>query len=68
MEPTDDKEETVVIRAVSHDEEGKKRVEKTEVNTHNVDTLRYVERKLMDKGAIRMERHPLDGIWIGRPP
>ncbi|XP_030453723.1 uncharacterized protein LOC115675263 [Syzygium oleosum] len=68
MEPIDDKEETVVIRAVSHDEEGKKRVEKTEVDTHNVDTLRYVERKLMDKGVIRMERLPVDGIGIGRLP
>ncbi|KAI6698036.1 hypothetical protein NL676_018155 [Syzygium grande] len=48
--------------------EGKKRVEKTEVDTHNVDTLRDVERKLMDKGATRMERHPVDGIWIGCPP
>ncbi|KAK3445525.1 hypothetical protein EUGRSUZ_A01560 [Eucalyptus grandis] len=68
MQPIDDKEETVVIRAVSHDEEGKKKVEKTEVNTHNVDTLRYIEKKLMDKGVIRMERHPVDGIGIGRPP
>ena len=67
MNPIDDKSETVTIRAVSHDEEGKKRVEKTVVNTHTVDTLKYVEKKLMDKGVIRMDRHPADGIGIGKP-
>ncbi|KAL2345167.1 hypothetical protein Fmac_006452 [Flemingia macrophylla] len=68
MKPIDDKQETVTIRAVSHDEEGKKRVEKTELNTHNIDTVKYVEKKLINKGVQRLERHPADGIGIGRPP
>ena len=64
----DKKEEAVTIRAVSDGEEGRKRVEKTEVNTHKIDTLKYVEKKLMDKGVLRMDRHPADGIGIGKPP
>ncbi|KAJ4711208.1 hypothetical protein OWV82_017265 [Melia azedarach] len=68
MKPIDNQRETVTIRAVSHDEEGRKRVEKTELNTHNIDTIKYVEKKLEDKGVQRMERHPADGIGIGRPP
>lgn len=68
MKPIDDKKGPVVIRAVGKDEEGKKRVDKTELNTHNIDTIKYVERKLKDKGVQRMERHPTDGTGIGRPP
>merc|ERR1712029_422067 len=68
MKPIDDKQETVTIRAVSHDEEGKKRVEKTELNTHNIDTIKYVEKKLINNGVQRLDRHPVDGIGIGRPP
>ncbi|OWM69648.1 hypothetical protein CDL15_Pgr025497 [Punica granatum] len=58
MKPIDDEKETVTFRAVSHDEEGRKRVTKTEVNTHNVDTLRYIEKKLTDNGVQRQDRHP----------
>ncbi|CAK8544000.1 unnamed protein product [Lathyrus sativus] len=68
MKPIDDKQEKVTIRAVSHDEEGKKRVEKTELNTHNIDTIKYVEKKLINNGVQRLDRHPVDGIGIGRPP
>ncbi|GAU16011.1 hypothetical protein TSUD_338820 [Trifolium subterraneum] len=68
MKPIDDKQETVTIRAVSHDEEGKKRVEKTELNTHNIDTIKHVEKKLINNGVQRLDRHPVDGIGIGRPP
>lgn len=57
-----------MIRAVSHNEEGRKRVEKMELDSHNIDTVKYVERKLVDKGVQRMERHPASGIGIGRPP
>ncbi|KHN18722.1 hypothetical protein glysoja_021473 [Glycine soja] len=53
MKPIDDKQETVTIRAVSHDEEGRKRVEKTELNTHNIHTIKYVEKKLINKGVQR---------------
>lgn len=68
MKPIDDKKDTVTIRAVSHNEEGRKRVEKREVDSHNIDTIKYVEKKLIDKGVQRMERHPANGIGIGRPP
>ncbi|KDP42762.1 hypothetical protein JCGZ_23702 [Jatropha curcas] len=69
MKPIDEKKDKVVIRAVSHDEEGRKRVEKTELHTHNKDTIKYVEKKLMDKGVHRMDRHPVDGIGgIRKPP
>lgn len=69
MKAIDDKKDKVVIRAVSRDEEGKKRVEKMELNTHNIDTIKYVEKKLMDKGVQRMDRHPVDGLGgIGKPP
>jgi hypothetical protein len=68
MKPIDDKQDTVTIRAVSHDEEGKKRVEKTELNTHNIDTIKHVEKKLIKNGVQRLDRHPVDGIGIGRQP
>ncbi|KAF3441729.1 hypothetical protein FNV43_RR15644 [Rhamnella rubrinervis] len=68
MKPINDKKETVTIRAVSHDEEGRKRVEKAELDTHNIDTVKYVEKKLFEKGVQRLERHPANGIGIGRPP
>ncbi|KAF5473619.1 hypothetical protein F2P56_010219 [Juglans regia] len=69
MKPVDDKKETVTIKA-SRNEEGRKRVlEKTEANTHNIDTLKYIEKKLIDKGAQRMDRHPVDGIGgRAKPP
>ncbi|XP_023758701.1 uncharacterized protein LOC111907142 [Lactuca sativa] len=59
-----DMEPTVTFRAVSADEEGRKRVEKTEVHTHNIDTLKHIEKKLIDKGVHRLDRHPRDGIPI----
>lgn len=68
MEPIDDKKDTVTIRAVSHDEEGRKRVEKTELYTQKIETIKYIEKKLEDKGVLRMDRHPADGIGIGKPP
>uniref|UniRef100_A0A7N0V2A4 Uncharacterized protein n=1 Tax=Kalanchoe fedtschenkoi TaxID=63787 RepID=A0A7N0V2A4_KALFE len=57
------------IRAVSGNEEGRKVVEKVEVKTRNVETLKYVEKKLEDKGCMRMDRHPVDGKGgIHMPP
>nr|GEW61554.1 hypothetical protein [Tanacetum cinerariifolium] len=61
-----DLEETVTFRAVSADEEGRKRVEKTEVQTHNPDTLKHIEKKLIDKGLHRLDRHPRDGVPIDK--
>ncbi|KAL0426499.1 UNVERIFIED_CONTAM: hypothetical protein Slati_2824700 [Sesamum latifolium] len=67
--PIDDKKETVTLRAMSHDEAGMKRVEKVEVvGTHNIDTLKHVQKKLIDKGIQRQDRHPIDGLPRGRQP
>ncbi|XP_076943071.1 uncharacterized protein LOC143633001 [Bidens hawaiensis] len=57
-------EEPVTIRAVSANEEGRKWVEKIEVKTHNIDTLKHIEKKLTDKGLHRLDRHPRDGISL----
>ncbi|XP_010037100.2 uncharacterized protein LOC104425924 [Eucalyptus grandis] len=63
------RKDTTTLPIVTRDEEGKKRVAKIEVEAHKVDTVEYLERKLMDKGVQRMERHPADGLGgIGRPP
>ncbi|KAK1310415.1 hypothetical protein QJS10_CPA08g00540 [Acorus calamus] len=32
------------------------------------DTLRYIEKKLCDEGVARMERHPVDGLGLSKPP
>ncbi|CAN6452323.1 unnamed protein product [Victoria cruziana] len=52
---------------VSKDEEGKKRVEKKEVDTHDPDTLSYLRKKMVDKGLQRMERRPRDGLSLDPP-
>ena len=59
------------IRAVSGDEEGRKRVDKVEVKEGvqlKPDTIRYIEKKLHDKGIQRMERHPVDGLPLVHGP
>ncbi|XP_039133752.1 uncharacterized protein LOC120270747 [Dioscorea cayenensis subsp. rotundata] len=63
--------ERVSIRAVSGDEEGSKRVDKVEVTVGvqlKPDTIRYIEKKLHDKGIQRMERHPVDGLPLVHGP
>ncbi|KAM7515502.1 hypothetical protein LguiA_005085 [Lonicera macranthoides] len=61
-------EPAVTIRAVSGDEEGRKRVQKSEHHTHNIDKLKYIEKKLVDKGVRRLERHPRDGLPLEKQP
>ncbi|OMO68223.1 hypothetical protein COLO4_29832 [Corchorus olitorius] len=71
MKPIDKKDEKkapVVIRARHRDEEGRIREEKVEVPSRNIDTIKYVERKLEEQGIQRMERHPANGTGIGQPP
>ena len=54
-----------VKRVVYGDEEGRHRVEKVAVpETRHPDTLRYVDRKMCEKGMNRMERRPVDGLTI----
>ncbi|GFY93447.1 hypothetical protein Acr_08g0018430 [Actinidia rufa] len=60
MNPTDDKKDTVTIRA--------KKVEKLQLNPHKMETIKYIEKKLIDKGVQRMERRPADGLPLARPP
>ncbi|XP_020106917.1 uncharacterized protein LOC109723109 [Ananas comosus] len=60
-------------RAVRRDEEGKKKAERVVVaavpRTRKPETMRYVEKKLVDKGLQRMDRHPVDGLGgLGAPP
>ncbi|KAI3834415.1 hypothetical protein MKX03_032526 [Papaver bracteatum] len=64
----DEGKESVVIIGGSKDEAGMKKVEKKEVITHNPDTLRYIEKKMRDKGVQRMDRHPADGMGLHKTP
>lgn len=41
---------------------------KDKLNTNGVDTMKYVERKLFDKGFGRLERHPADGLSLKHNP
>ncbi|KAH0635457.1 hypothetical protein KY289_035372 [Solanum tuberosum] len=66
MNPVDDEKETVTFRAISHDEEGKKKITKLETNTHNIETLKHIEKKLVDKGVHRKDRRPIDGIPLNK--
>ncbi|KAA8516661.1 hypothetical protein F0562_016833 [Nyssa sinensis] len=66
--PMEEKKEKVTIRAVSRDDEGRKHVEKAEVIAHKIETTKYIEKKLFDKGIQRLERHPADGLPLARPP
>lgn len=69
MKPVGHRKDTTTLPVVTRDEEGKKRVEKVEVEAHGVDTIKYMERRLMDKGVQWMERHPADGLGgISHPP
>lgn len=44
-------------------------MEKVEVaDTLQIDTLKYIEKKLTDKGFQRKDRHPVDGIPPNRQP
>ncbi|CAA0830390.1 Unknown protein [Striga hermonthica] len=58
----DKKNEKVTIRAECRDEEGRKHLEKVELKTRDADTVKYVEKKLADKGVGRLDRHPADGL------
>ncbi|XP_060206165.1 uncharacterized protein LOC132633652 [Lycium barbarum] len=66
MSQIDDKKETVTFRGVSHDEEGKTKVTKLETDTHNIETLKHIEKKLIDKGIHRKDRRPIDGIPLNK--
>lgn len=58
----------VEIRAECRAEDGKKHIEKVQVKTHDVDTLKYMVRKLADKGVHRLDRHPADGLPLKHDP
>lgn len=60
--------EKVEIRAECRAEDGRKHVEKVKLKTHDVDTLKFVERKLINKGVQRLDRHPADGLPLKHDP
>ncbi|KAL6998142.1 hypothetical protein U1Q18_008269 [Sarracenia purpurea var. burkii] len=65
------RESKMKTKTTKEDEKGHKRVENVEeliINAPNIDTVKYVEKKLADKGVQRMERHPADGLPFARPP
>ncbi|KAI3471988.1 hypothetical protein Pfo_028676 [Paulownia fortunei] len=69
MKPViDKKNDKATIRAECRADEGKKHLEKVELKTHNVDTVKYVEKKLVGKGVGRLERHPADGLPLKHDP
>ncbi|KAL3536166.1 hypothetical protein ACH5RR_004627 [Cinchona calisaya] len=69
MKPVIQKDkEKVEIRADCRAEDGRKHVERVQVKTHDVDTLKYIEKKLIDKGVQRMDRHPADGLPLKHDP
>ncbi|KAM3325029.1 hypothetical protein P3S67_000153 [Capsicum chacoense] len=55
----------VTIKAT---EEGRKHVGKIEIDTKNVDTIKYIEKRLTEKGVQRLERHPADGLPFKHDP
>ncbi|KNA19160.1 hypothetical protein SOVF_064140 [Spinacia oleracea] len=62
-------DESVVIRGKHRDEEGRVVVEKVEVHTHDKDTLKHLEKKLVDTGLHRLERHSADNrASVKKPP
>ncbi|KAL3839753.1 hypothetical protein ACJIZ3_024344 [Penstemon smallii] len=64
----DEKKDKITIRTECGADEGKKHVEKVELKTRDVDTVKYVEKKLVDKGVGKMDRHPTDGLPLKHDP
>ncbi|XP_060201319.1 uncharacterized protein LOC132629918 [Lycium barbarum] len=59
---------TIKTECRANEEEGRKHVEKLELDTKNVDTVKYIEKKLTEKGVQRLERHPVDGLPLKHDP
>ncbi|KAL1549353.1 hypothetical protein AAHA92_17468 [Salvia divinorum] len=69
MKPVvDKKQDKVVISAECGAGEGRKHLEKVELRTHDAETVKYMERKMADKGVGRMDRHPADGLPLKHQP
>ncbi|KAG6430542.1 hypothetical protein SASPL_108612 [Salvia splendens] len=64
----DKKQDKVVIAAECGADEGRKHLEKVELRTHDAETVKYVERKMSDKGVGRLDRHPADGLPFKHQP
>ncbi|GLT64366.1 hypothetical protein SLA2020_368660 [Shorea laevis] len=64
----EDKRTPPIVHAVSHEDETRKIVKKTGMNPRHPHTIKYLEKKLEDKGVYRMERHPGDGRGIEQQP
>lgn len=69
MKPVMDKKHNkVVIAAECGADEGRRHVEKVELQTHDAETVKYVEKKMADKGVGRLDRHPADGLPLKHNP
>lgn len=64
----DKKQETVRIAAECGADEGRRHLEKVEVRSHGAETVKYMERKMVEKGVGRLDRHPADGLPLKHDP
>ncbi|KAH6762251.1 hypothetical protein C2S52_019684 [Perilla frutescens var. hirtella] len=64
----DKKQDKVMIAAECGADEGRKHLEKVELRTDDVETVKYVERKMLEKGVGRLDRHPADGLPLKHDP
>lgn len=66
MNPIGNKTEALTNRALSRDEFGCKHVEKSEHRTSYMNTIKYIEKKLVRKGVLRLNRHSGNGLRLGK--
>uniref|UniRef100_A0A803MQP2 Uncharacterized protein n=1 Tax=Chenopodium quinoa TaxID=63459 RepID=A0A803MQP2_CHEQI len=58
-----------MLRTKHRDEEGRVVSEKIELHAHDKDTLKHIEKKLVDTGLHRLERHSADTkASVKKPP
>ncbi|XP_021743153.1 uncharacterized protein LOC110709246 [Chenopodium quinoa] len=62
-------DDPVTLRTKHRDEEGKVVSEKIELHAQDKDTLKHIEKKLVDTGLHRLERHSADTrASVKKPP
>ncbi|CAK9161843.1 unnamed protein product [Ilex paraguariensis] len=69
MESTNEQNETVTVKNLCRVKEDEKHhIENAEVKARYPHTVKYIEKKLIDKGVKRLERHPADGLPLKHDP
>ncbi|CAI9097838.1 OLC1v1034347C1 [Oldenlandia corymbosa var. corymbosa] len=63
-----EKKDRVEIRAECRAPDEKKHLERVQVKTHDVETIKHIEKKLIDKGIQRLDRQPADGLPLKHDP